>query len=83
MVDDNALSVSEPEPWLLLVDMTDGQGPGGGKLDELATFCDDELLVSVLNAFIHLVFMPAPLPPLPLPPVKLNLLPRWLSCCKD
>lgn len=52
---------------------------------ETATFCEDELLVNVLNAFIHLVFMPVPpLPPLPLPPdIRLNLLPRLLSCWSD
>jgi hypothetical protein len=48
-----------------------------------AMFCEDELLVSVLKAFIHLVFIPGPpLPPLPLPlAIKLNLLPRLLLSC--
>jgi hypothetical protein len=66
--------------------------PSDGGLDPVVdkvepdadTFCEDELLVNVLNAFIHLVFIPGPpLPPLALA-IKLNLLPRLLlSCCND
>ncbi len=64
----------------------EGLVPDEAEADEPETgamFCDEELLVNVLKAFIHLVFMPLPpLPPLP-PDIKLNLLPRLLSCWSD
>lgn len=72
---DDKLPTESADPLLLLPcddPAADVTGP-----DEAATFCDDELLVRVLKAFIHLVFMPAPVL---VPPDKLNLLPRWFNC---
>lgn len=75
MVEDKLATESDPDPFVLLANDEDPV-PDATDPDAAATFCDDELLVSVLKAFIHLVFIPAAVAPPPLPPDKLNLLPR-------
>lgn len=78
LAEDSEPGAEDPEPLL----PREGLAPDEAEAEaDDATFCEDELLVNVLKAFIHLVFIPPPLPPLPLPPdIKLNLLPRLLSC---